>query len=418
MAFQSYLRTLGGLVLALAVLGLAVTVLVDPYRLFRWVEVEGLNQVKPKIYRHDLWAKSAAYNQAAPRTVVLGNSRFDIAIDPDSPHWPADQRPVFNHAIPGLGITSNAALARAILGERPQTTLVVGLDFLDFLTDRAVSPDDATLSTPINRRELLDYLGAVASLDSLGDAFSTLLAQRDPYAPTMTELGFNPLRQYSLHVLREGHFALADQRNRENFRNYLRQPKHILPDPDQTTEELAALKSIIDLARCNGSMLHLVIYPYHADILEGFHHAGLWPLFEDWKRIVAHMVGAGDGHIRLWDFSGYSEMTTERFPPPGDKKTQMKWYWETGHFKSALGDLVIQRIFMGNANMRFGRQVTAHTVARDIEAIRAERRAYLDAMPEEAQRVRDIFKDMGLSFDDNPEAELLDRGEASPALQG
>ena len=54
---------------------------------------------------------------------------------------------------------------------------------------------------------------------------------------------------------------------------------------------------------------------------------------------------SGESPYPLWDFSGYNSLTTEDVPPDGDSETQMKWYWESSHYKKELGDLVLDRIF-------------------------------------------------------------------------
>jgi hypothetical protein len=56
-------------------------------------------------------------------------------------------------------------------------------------------------------------------------------------------------------------------------------------------------------------------------------------------------VGGGPGPCPLWDFSGYNDFSTEAVPAPGDKKSATRWYWESGHFKSSLGDLILARIY-------------------------------------------------------------------------
>ena len=44
--------------------------------------------------------------------------------------------------------------------------------------------------------------------------------------------------------------------------------------------------------------------------------------------------------VELWDFTGFSPYTAEQVPRPGDTRTELQWYWEAGHFKKSLGDLL------------------------------------------------------------------------------
>lgn len=396
MTYRRYFTVLILAVTAFAAITLALTVLIDPYGLFRLMQIEGVNTIKPSIYRHGLWAKAVALERSNAKTVILGNSRFDVGLDPDQGPWPPEWLPAYNLAVPGQGILNHTALVRHILARQPQTRLIIGLEFLDFLSNDAISTGDAAAriaQTDPLYRGMNTYLQVVASLDSLGNALATLAAQNDPYAPGMSGSGWNPLRQYDRHVAQEGHFALAHQRNAENFRIYLNKPKSVLPDPDQTTIEFAALRDIVSHAGQHGAPLILVIYPYHADILEGFHHAGLWPVFEHWKRQLVALIEEEDGKggVLLWDFSGYNAFSTERFPPPGDRKTKLKYYWETGHFKAALGVEMIRRLSARSSDGDFGQLLTEVTREQALNDIREQRRIYLRQLPEEARRVADYF---------------------------
>ena len=64
--------------------------------------------------------------------------------------------------------------------------------------------------------------------------------------------------------------------------------------------------------------------------------------------------------MQLFDFSGYNEFTTERVPPPADRHSAMRWYWDAGHYKVALGDEMLGVIF-GDA-APFGVALTSSNV--------------------------------------------------------
>ncbi len=44
--------------------------------------------------------------------------------------------------------------------------------------------------------------------------------------------------------------------------------------------------------------------------------------------------------IPLWDFSGYSSVTTETLPASGSH-AEMEFYWDSSHFKDIVGDFVL-----------------------------------------------------------------------------
>jgi hypothetical protein len=48
--------------------------------------------------------------------------------------------------------------------------------------------------------------------------------------------------------------------------------------------------------------------------------------------------------VQVWDFSGISPETLEGIPEKGDRTIHLAHYWEAGHFKKELGDLIIDRL--------------------------------------------------------------------------
>ena len=119
----------------------------------------------------------------------------------------------------------------------------------------------------------------------------------------------------------------------------------------------------------------------------------MWPAFEDWKRVLATIVAAerrnrSGPSVTLWDFSGYHAFATEAVPEKGDTETHMTWYWEAGHFKAALGEIMLRRILHSHGNDRFGVQLTTENVETVILRLRRGRQAYLTNRPDAGSHIR------------------------------
>jgi len=48
--------------------------------------------------------------------------------------------------------------------------------------------------------------------------------------------------------------------------------------------------------------------------------------------------------VRIWNFGSVTPETLEAIPADGDRKTQLQRYWEAGHFKPVLGDVVLEQV--------------------------------------------------------------------------
>src|SRR5262249_48967677 len=152
-----------------------LSLFVDPYRAFR---VPGrLDDAfpRPRASQQVGLVKSLGVAHARPRTLVLGNSRAEIGFDPESPSWPAALRPVYSAAIPGSALKSDVRTLASALQAGEVRHLVIGLEFLDFLTEPD-EPEDVRdeMRDAGARGSTLRAVQTLFSLDSTIDSLATL----------------------------------------------------------------------------------------------------------------------------------------------------------------------------------------------------------------------------------------------------
>lgn len=392
MRMRGYLFSYAVTLVVLAFALVLFTIVVDPYRMYGTPPLPGITELKPRVYERAALAKARQLERAAAETIVLGNSRAEIGFDPDSPHWPDDARPVFNAALAGRGLfMSVRMLQHAIAVHRPEM-VVIGLDFPDFLVAPSDGPppvvgaDERRLLVDRNGRpnperaqqRWRDRFNTTLTIDAITDSFATIIGQHSATAVTMTPAGFNPLNNYRLEVERNGHSRLFSQKNRTYARQYANSSRPDFTDLDHNAA-FRALKSLLRITAEHDIRTILFIHPYHAQYLEILNEAGFWDSFEAWKRSIVHLLAAETATrsvpVKLIDFSGYSRFTTEPVPPPGDTQTEMRWYWESGHYKSALGDRMLARIF--GSETGFGKVLNETNIEQALLEIRRRRAAFL-----------------------------------------
>jgi hypothetical protein len=270
-----------------------------------------------------------------------------------------------NLAVPGIGVESAVSYLRhAAALEKPQWA-VLGVDFMDFLLDLrelqakpeerepwSANPDyflsvyPGGAPNPYYRwRKWKNRFDKTASLTAFWNSLGTVYYQSSPYSVDLTELGFNPMHDYLKMAKAEGYHAIFKQRDIENAKKYSRGAKRIFLPDRRGSREFDTVRGAVRFCQAEGIRLVVVIYPYHARLLEIVKDAGLWPEFEDWKRELTAILEQEGGEYPLWDFSGYNSFTTEAVPGAKEKSKETRWYWEAGHFKKELGDLVLARIF-------------------------------------------------------------------------
>jgi len=387
-SYAGFIKWMAVSLLAGILLTVLFVVVVDPYCLFRLVDIAGVNAVKPRPDHYQSEIKLAGARALRPALVLMGNSRVDVGIDPDSPLLGAATRSAYNLAIPGTGVgTSREQFDQLRSSGAAPATMLLGVDFFDFLLnpDGADAPPKPPPGWLAGQRWKIDTL---FSLDALLDAVKTLRIQRDPDAGTMTARGFNPLFDYLRFAREDGYHSIFRQRALENARNFSLAPHGIVRTGGDSSPEWRDLGALLDAAASERTDVHLVVYPYHAQLMAMMEQAGLWPVFEQWKlrllREIARLnVAHPQARIVLWDFSGYGALQCEAIPAKGDLVNGTRWYWESGHFKSALGERMLERLFGAApaAPAEFGFRLDAANADENRARIGRERQACLAAEP-------------------------------------
>lgn len=380
-----YLRRWVFMLVALLLGAMAFNYWVDPYGLYR---SRGAGDWKPHAATQGDLVKPYLVLRHPPRTLILGNSRAEVGFDPEDTAWPESSRPVFNLALPGTGTRVARRLFEHVLAAHPPQAVVLGVDFMDFLVDPGARGGDPAmtrrlLTGPDGQPNALRWLqmlhdgaSTLASLDAVVHSLDTLRLEGRPGVAHLTAAGFNPMHDYRQIARHEGYFNLFRQRDRENIRAYQQRPKNLYARGTRTSPAFDDITAILDAARAHDIPVKVIIYPYHAHLLEILRITGCWELFEDWKRELAHRVAThGRGQTVLWDFSGYHPYAREQVPAAGDRRTVVRWYWEAGHFKKELGQQVLLRLF-GAGEASFGAVLTPANVDSHLAALRSEGERY------------------------------------------
>lgn len=400
-----YLRWLSFAILIGIVATIVVVSLVDPYGIYRFVDRGGFNHVKPRLARYQEEIKIVQANARHSQHLLAGNSRVQVGFDPLSQALRATGGAFYNLGVPGSPIDTPRRQIEAIqaAGNKIQT-LVLGLEFLDAMeigtaaigTDSgATEAAEAKLSSGWAGTLAKQFwrIDALYSLTSLKDSIQTLLIQHDAEAESSTPEGFNPFNEYKKFVRNDGYNLIFQQRARDYTQSFLRKSKGSLGE-----KYFKNLAAILDAAAKDGSDTRLVIYPYHAQIMALFDVTGLTPFFSDWKiRVLAEVDAARLRHpslrVSIIDFSGFGDYTCTRIPAPNEKPGVSPWYWEAGHFKKELGDVVLARIMkdsvarsdVANAagsNHAFGFSLDASTRLNNEARIAREREDCAATYPE------------------------------------
>jgi hypothetical protein len=387
----------------------AVNAAVDPFGMLGVPARPGFNLRKPAIHRRVRLAKAYDVRRIAPAAIVLGTSRSHVGLRMTHPGWAASPR--YNLAFDGATTHEMYAYLVHAQAVRPLEQVVLGLDTWQLSNvPSTVRPSfDPSLlrdGGALDRARLLAAdLRLLASADTLWASLETLRAQdwaeAEWLAPDGQRLGEPFFRRPGELFHDVGPRAYFEANDREEIGWRLPAPAAAPPGaapPPAPADEtsLAYVRHMIDFCREHRIDLRIAVTPAHARQLEIAAAAGEWDGIEAAKRaLVAYLAADAARHpdlppIPLWDFSGYSSVTTEPLPGAGGRG-EMRGYWDSSHFKELVGDWVLDRVFgkvapeSGPPPPDFGVRLTAENVDSALAATRAARDAYRRRNSEEVR---------------------------------
>ena len=377
---------------------------IDPYDHFDPPKISGVNELPLGFNHRPLLAKSLAVSTLRPATIILGNSRAEAAYDPQHPA--ITQRPAYNLAIGGAGL---AMLHRYFLealaaGGLRQVILALDLTLFDpdanaanadlnavLLTDSSGKPEGARKW----QRQAFILLSGTASSDS----WWSYTHQRKPVA-IYDHSGLREQAYDIAQVARESGPRQASLRVESSFLASTLRDVESANFRASYGATLAALQEIVDLSARHGIQLKLIINPIHARQSYALDAAGLWPLYENWKRdlIAATQRSPRPELVSLWDFSGVSACTGEAVPTSANAAAAMRWYRESSHFRRVLGNRVLDRIFErpdDGACPGLGQRLEPATLAAALAEQRAALRHWVETHAADAAEIEGLAKQFG-----------------------
>ena len=342
---------------------------VDPYGMYRFYEREGLNVSKPAIHQRVRLLKAYEVRRLKPQSIVLGTSRVHLGISPRHEGWASLYDHRYNLAFDGATTKEMYAYLKHAHAAGRLEHVMLGLDTYHLSSVPGSARPDFDPGLLMNEYHGLNLLRMLAadiklltSISTFEESLATLRAQDDSQpvwlAPDGQRLGEVFFRRPSENFMSCGPRCYFDEIDKLEVRFKLEWKIPVKPgprvqsgppkEPDPVTS-LGYVQKIVDYCRTHNIGLIVFLTPSHAHQLELDAATGNWWSIENGKRQIVAMLAGDAEHfsdkepVPLYDFSGYSDITTEQLPPEGSK-AEMKYYWDSSHFKENVGDRVLDRL--------------------------------------------------------------------------
>jgi hypothetical protein len=350
----------------LALLGLGTfNLLIDPYDAYRLAFRDRLLPYKDAWYTRT--AKAEMLSHGGWKAVVIGNSRVELGIDPDSP---ALVQPAYNAGLPGASAEEILLAGRLALQDPQLRRLIVCIHLRDFLG----SPnEDEYRDTRLNPDlDLLSYhLDHLIGLEATGKSFATLANARKDKPSRAHRRG---LVEHPDAATSPRSWQLTEYSDNSSI-DTLAYTGPLEPSRVQPLKDLLALAARRDVK------LDLVILPTHAVAIARLDLNGQWPALERFLAELASIVAVHNASfpshpVSFWDFTSFDGASAEPYPTKEQPHREMTWWYDSGHFRPVLGEQVL-RCINATGDQSIGIRITPEELPVHLSRLRAGRDAFL-----------------------------------------
>ena len=384
--------------------------LVDPYWIYRNVEIDGVNKVKPLFRTHISMAKAHLVNKIKPQGIILGSSRSGYGLDPEHSGWSTSS--VYNLSLPGTSIYELMRYFQHATADNSVKEVVLALDFFMFNGQREYKTDFEEKRLKVDKdgkhnimEIVYDIPETLFSIDSLWASIKTLRSQNN----TNSYLA-NGQRNWTSYASRikkvDGYrnmFHLVEKEYLVDHWWFSSCHRYDFIETDTNKSTLRYLKTIISSAYKNNIKLHVIISPNHARFLEVIRAADLWEVYEQWKRMLVSLnesesINSGKAAFKIWDFTGYDAYNSEQVPLKIEPNRVMKWFWEPSHYKAELGTILLNRVFeldkhSDEVYSSYGVVLSSENIERHLEKIRSDRLVYINLHQDDVLEIKNLAEE-------------------------
>lgn len=383
---------------------------IDPFGVYLRFKIPGINAAKPFAGDYERFWKPYGVYLHRPDGIILGSSRLLANIDPHHPGLAPFAKKVYNLAVSAGKFYESYRYFLHANAVSDLSLAIIGLDSSMFYTGQPpdkVFDSAALLTQPGSLSYEFFKLGreTLFSSDAIKTSWATLMSQEEVLSQQegfySSWWGKNKTRLFQ----EAGHHAFFRHWEGKLLRKFLKNKKNPWEDVERGKGiPFDVFREVLRICAKNKIRLILFINPTHARTAELVRVRGDWPHYENWKRALVRVVAeesesAPENLVSLWDFGVYNSVTAESLPPPGDKTTRMKYFWEVSHYNIHTGNLVLDRVLGYKESSRevpqdFGILLTPDNIESHIISDREKQKTFIRDYPDYVREIQETWEEV------------------------
>ncbi len=348
--------------------------LIDPYGIYDSPKVASINKYKSEQMAYDRIFQAIEIIKRKPNVLFLGSSTVQFGLD--TRYFPNNESyEVYNLGLQNANIREiNQYFKHALVNNPDIKTVVMGVDLFIFEKDKEDNPnyDQNRLEKKIiNFKDIANTLFSFSAFDA------SVKTIKNNLNGTASHLEYiNGMLYYDPGKPVPGSL--------DRFVFFLKGVFRKKPEQNRFSQErLDYFREIVQICQEKNIDLMVFISPSHATQWTGTEAAGnwYWEEWENWKKELVKITP-------IWDFSGYSSVTTE---PVSD---DMKNYYDSSHYRPVVSQLILAKMLNNNPQVPddFGVLLTPENLEQNLQRIREEKELRKQTHPEETEIINNLRK--------------------------
>lgn len=296
------------------------TLIIDPFARFQTPLIKHVNE--KKFYTANRFCKAMDIIKKKPTTVLFGTSRMMAGFSDEDVQKITKDSNTFNSGFEGANFDEMYAYFLHALYVQPNIkTVIIGIDLLSFGNRKPASDfnEDYLQKTMMS---WTDICFSLLSYYALSHSYRTFVKNYLNDIPPPKANKRDMLVAEDILVANEDNFLKNNVKSVKWYANY-----------SVSKEKIRKFQHIANLCQERSITLKVLITPIKAKYWKMYYDNGLWDHLEDLKRQLCAIHP-------LWDFSGYTPITTETIDSHGEAI-----YYDVSHFAPFVGKILLEQMF-------------------------------------------------------------------------
>lgn len=313
--------------------------------------------------------KAIQVKKIKPASIALGTSRAEIGYDPTHNYF---LKPSYNLATGGGTMYENMVYFKYALKQGNLKQVLLVADYRMFTSPKQKNIQEFETYFKENIKYTL-----LLSIDAIKDALLTIKGGNRKEEVSLDNGQEDPSNGKKQNTKQGELFESIKLSEKTYYKRYKTSYRY----RDTNKKSFPDFEEIVLLSYKNNIQLDIIFGPSHIRQWEALNYYLTYNKWLKWKKDIILSVNKianeqNKKQFRIMDFSVYHKLTSEKIPKK--KNTQMKYYWESNHYKNELGLIVLNRLIKKSKYKNFGIELSLDNIDKHLEEQKINRHKFID----------------------------------------